>query len=328
MKKKIALLLMAAFLLQTAAAAAAEPENAGYDESKLFYLADESTGYRIYFPHYAGSDPAVLSPDGGEAFEIEANLFVYPEGDGDVLLFEVITSDPDARYLDILISDEFGQWYAAEWKGLELSGGKASVSVSRRIWEMNFQEEMLHIDIYSYDQDGELLWHFFDMYFMFTDWWKAEPEPQAPEEDDGEVMALPQTANVSVDGKTVAFDAYAIGGNIYLKLRDLAMALNGTGKQFEVRWDGARNAISLVSGEPYTPAGGELTVTEGRQTASAVPNRSKIYVNGREASFTAYTIGGYNYFKLRDIARAFNIGVTWDAGAKMVGLDTKRDYTE
>jgi len=327
MKKNISLLLLAVFLLQTAAVAAAEPEDAGYDASKLFYLADESTGYQIYFPHYAGSDPAVLSVN-GEAFEIELNYFDYPEGDGNVRLFEVITSDPDARYLDILISDESGQWYAAEWKGLELSGGKATVSVSRSIWEMNFQEEMLHVDIYSYNRDGELLWHFLDLYIMFTDWGEAEQEPQAPEEEDREVLALPQTANVTVDSKTVTFDAYAINGNLYLKLRDLAMVLSGTGKPFEVKWDGARNAISLISGEAYTPVGGELAVSDNRMAATAAPNRSKIYVDGREMQFTAYTIGGNNYFKLRDIARTFNIGVTWDAAAKMVGLDTQQDYTE
>ncbi|REK52641.1 MAG: hypothetical protein C6W55_15660 [Thermobacillus sp.] len=327
MKKNISLLLVAVFLLQTAVVAAAEPEDAGYDASKLFYLADESTGYQVYFPHYVKSGSAVLAIN-GEAFEIETNYFDYPDGDGDVLLFEVITSDPDARYLDILISDESGQWYAAEWKGLELRGGKASVSVSRSIWEMNFQEEMLRIDIYSYDEAGDLLWHFLDLYIMFTDQEEAEPGAQEPAAEDREVMALPQTANVTVDGKTVAFHAYAINGNLYLKLRDLAMVLSGTDKPFEVKWDGARNAISLISGESYTPVGGELARSENRMAVTATPNRSKIYVDGREMQFTAYTIGGNNYFKLRDIARTFNIGVTWDAAAKMVGLDTQQDYQD
>jgi hypothetical protein len=51
-----------------------------------------------------------------------------------------------------------------------------------------------------------------------------------------------------VNGQSVAFNAYNIDGNNYFKLRDLAYALNGTEKQFEVGWDGAANAISLTSG--------------------------------------------------------------------------------
>lgn len=321
MKKKLAFLLAAVYLLQGAAAA----EEAGYDESKLFYLAAEGSGYRLYFPHYAGSEPRVLSADGA-AFEADVHLFDDPAGDGDVLLFEVIVSDPDARYLDVRIGDEFG--YAAELKGLDLGGGKAAVRVSRQQWETNFRDRLLHADIFSYDRDGEMLWHFFEIYFVFGERSGQEQEPRTPAAEAGGIQALPITSNVSVDGRIVSFDAYAIGGNIYLKLRDLAMALNGTGKRFEVKWDGARNAISLISGEPYTPAGGELAVTEGRKTATAIPNRSTIYVDGRETGFTAYTIAGNNYFKLRDIARTFNIGVTWDAAAKMVGLDTGRDYTE
>jgi hypothetical protein len=323
MKKILPLLLLAAFLLQTAAAA--EPDTDGYDESKLFDLAAEGTGYRLYFPHYAGSESRVLTVDGA-AFEADVHLFDDPPGDGDVLLFEVMTSDPDARYLDVRIGDDLG--IAAELKGLELSGGKAAVQVSRRLWETNFKDRLLHADIFSYDRDGEMLWHFFEIYFLFREPAGREAEPPAPAAEAGETRAQPITTNVSVDGRTVSFDAYAIGGNIYLKLRDLAMALNGTGKRFEVRWDGARNAISLISGESYTPAGGELAVTDGRKTAAATPNRSKIYVDGREMRFTAYTIGGNNYFKLRDIAKTFNIGVTWDGAAKMVGLDTEADYTE
>ena len=67
------------------------------------------------------------------------------------------------------------------------------------------------------------------------------------------VQATPTASNVLVNDKQTAFDAYNIGGNNYFKLRDLAHALNGSGKQFEVTWDGANNAILLTSGTAYTP---------------------------------------------------------------------------
>jgi hypothetical protein len=41
---------------------------------------------------------------------------------------------------------------------------------------------------------------------------------------------------------------------------------------------------------------------------------------------TAYTINGNNFFKLRDLTQAFNIGVTWDGATQTVGIDTKLDY--
>ena len=325
--KKILPLLLAGFCLLSTAAAA-EPADGAHDETKLFHLAAENSGYRLYFPDYAGSETRVLAADGA-AFEAEVHTLSDPAGDGDVLLFEAIVSDPEACCLDVLIGDENG--YAAELKGLELSGGKAEIRVSRELWEANFRDRLLHVDLFSFDRGGEMLWHFFEIYLVYPgrDGRKPEPQPAgSPAADAGAARAEPILSKVSVDGRVVSFDAYAIGGNIYLKLRDLAMALNGSAKSFEVKWDGARKAISLYSGRPYTPEGGELAATEGRKTAAATPNRAKIYADGREAQVAAYTIGGNNYFKLRDIAKMFNIGVTWDAAAKVVGLDTTLDYED
>jgi hypothetical protein len=316
MKRILLLLLLGMGLLP--AVLAAEPADGAYDESKMFYLADEQSGYRIHFPDYAGSEIRAVK-SGGAAFEAEVNILGAPAGEGDVLLFEVIVTDPDARALDVLIGDDSG--YAAELKGLEPEKGKAEVRVSRELWEAEFGDRVLHADIFSRDASGELLWHFFEIYFMYG----AGPEEEAPEADAGKVRAVPVTANVAVDGRLVAFDAYSIGGNTYLKLRDLAMALNGSGKPFEVEWDGARKVINLVPGAAYTPVGGELELTEGRKAETAVPSRAKIHVDGREVRLAAYTIGGNNHFRLRDIATVLNIGVTWDGATRTVGLDTSRD---
>ncbi|WP_218640846.1 stalk domain-containing protein [Paenibacillus odorifer] len=131
-----------------------------------------------------------------------------------------------------------------------------------------------------------------------------------------------------INGKSVSFEAYNIGGNNYFKLRDLAAAVNGSGKQFSVGWDGSKNAISLGSGQAYTPVGGELAVSANPSKKNATPSDSKIYLDGKELQLTAYNIDGNNYFKLRDIAKAFNIGVTWDGKANTVGIDTKIDYKD
>lgn len=106
------------------------------------------------------------------------------------------------------------------------------------------------------------------------------------------------------------------------------MAINGTAKQFEVKWDGEKNAINITTGRPYTPVGGELVVSPNPTAKEARPTSSKIYLNGQEIVCTAYTIGGNNYFKLRDVAKALNFGVTWDGTAKTIAVDTSTGYTE
>ncbi|MEN2776270.1 hypothetical protein ABCY62_14690 [Acetivibrio clariflavus] len=137
----------------------------------------------------------------------------------------------------------------------------------------------------------------------------------------------PTTSKVLVNGKAVEFEAYNINGNNYFKLRDLAQAVNNTEKNFEVAWDGINNAINLISNKPYTPAGGELAKGDGKAKV-AIPTTSKIYKDGKELFLTAYNINGNNYFKLRDIAKAFDIGITWDGTTNTIGIDTRISYVE
>ncbi|MEG1492557.1 MAG: stalk domain-containing protein, partial [Oscillospiraceae bacterium] len=107
---------------------------------------------------------------------------------------------------------------------------------------------------------------------------------------------------------------------------DLAFALSGSEKQFDVGWDGAKNAISLTNGKAYTVVGGEL-VGKGSGDKSGTPTASKIYLDGKEVSFTAYNIDGNNYFKLRDIGQTFNVGVTYDSATNTIVIDTAKGYT-
>jgi uncharacterized repeat protein (TIGR02543 family) len=141
------------------------------------------------------------------------------------------------------------------------------------------------------------------------------------------ITANPTSSKVLVNGKAVTFEAYTINGNNYFKLRDFAQAVNKTEKNFEVKWDSKNNAINLISNKPYTPVGGELAKGDGKAKV-ANPTTSKIYKDGKEISLTAYTINGNNYFKLRDIAKAFNIGVTWDGTTNTIGIDTSIGYVE
>ena len=143
----------------------------------------------------------------------------------------------------------------------------------------------------------------------------------------GAVDAKPTSHSVYVDGKQVNCAAYAINGNNYFKLRDLAAMVNGTEKQFEVTWNENQKAISLLSNKPYTTVGGEMgAVPAGAKDAKVTS--SVIYKDGKKENYAAYNINENNYFKLRDIAEAFNIGVKWDATNQRVDVLTNVGYGE
>ena len=140
------------------------------------------------------------------------------------------------------------------------------------------------------------------------------------------LTAEPTASTVLFDGTVTAFEAYNIGGNNYFKLRDIAYTLSGSEKQFEVGWDAANNAIYLTSGMPYTPVGGEMA-GKGSGDKTPLPTSSKIYLDGKVTVFIAYNIGGNNYFKLRDIGKAFDFGVDLDAAGSTIVIDTGKGYT-
>ena len=143
------------------------------------------------------------------------------------------------------------------------------------------------------------------------------------------VNAVQNSAPVLINGKQITFDAYTIYegtyGYTYFKLRDLAAALSGTVKQYEVQWDKQTESVQLISGLPYTRTGGELaTGVPGTKTATL--SRSVIYKDGMPINPTAYVIGQNNYFKLRDIAQLFNFSADWDNDAMCIVIDTSKSY--
>ena len=143
------------------------------------------------------------------------------------------------------------------------------------------------------------------------------------------VTAVPDSSSAFIEGGEAyfMFPVYTIDGDKYFKLRDLAYMLSGTKKQFEVEWDGANNAIILTSGESYTVVGGEMTVKSGVYKTAA-PTSSKICLDGGEVQIAAYYIEGNNYFKLRDIAKAFDFSAKWDGAGNAFIIDTGKEYTE
>ena len=65
---------------------------------------------------------------------------------------------------------------------------------------------------------------------------------------------------------------------------------------------------------------------------TATPNDASVAVDGKGIAIGAYNIGGYNYFKLRDVAAALNgtgsnFAVGYDAAAQSIALSSKTAYS-
>ena len=69
-----------------------------------------------------------------------------------------------------------------------------------------------------------------------------------------------------------------------------------------------------------------------REPAEAVPSTHDVRVNGMLVGFNAFNIGGYSFFRLRDVAFAINgtrsqFEVTWDAQLSVISLLPGWGYT-
>ncbi len=132
--------------------------------------------------------------------------------------------------------------------------------------------------------------------------------------DGGKTVVSSQ--KLSINGTLADCERYNIDGSNYFKLRDLALLLNGTESRFSVEYDEETGVMSVVTGEAYTPVGGELAVGVD-ESASANPSTQTLTVNGETRSdLSAYNIGGNNYFKLRDLGAAVGFDVGYDEGSK------------
>lgn len=134
------------------------------------------------------------------------------------------------------------------------------------------------------------------------------------------------TVQMLVNSDSKQLNAYAINDYNYFKLRDLAYVLSGSNKRFDVSWDEDKDAINILRGKPYTIVGGEMDGGDGVPKA-AETTTSKICIDGNEAFFNVYNIGGNNYFKLRDIAQVLDLDVTWDEATNSIHINTNATHS-
>ena len=144
--------------------------------------------------------------------------------------------------------------------------------------------------------------------------------------------AYASTQMVEIDGKKVEFQMYALRNangddTNYIKVRDLALALNGTKSQFSVDWDGT---VQLTTGKFYAKIGTENSTPFRGNRTYTVPS-DPTYINGRASDLAAIVLtddngGDYTYYKLRDLGRRLGFNVAWDDDRGVI-VETGRPYT-
>lgn len=288
-------------------------------QTEVISIVSEDSGYKIVVPNFI--DVREVEVD-GEIIQVVVAEKPEKNGAGKYTFFEIQTTDEDAS----IIASSPGTFY--EQIGdlfYELENGIVAYSPQLYVdFEELAYDNVFVFDFYVIGTSGEAIQNFNKIYFMFEEASKTDETDTTAVK---EAIATPTASKVLVDGSDISFEAYNINGYNYFKLRDLAMAVSGTVKQFNVTWDAEKNAINLLAHEAYTSVGGELAVSDNKQPVNAIMSQSKIYLDGEEVALQAYTIGGNNYFKLRDIGELFNFSITWDGNLNCIVIDSNIGYT-
>ena len=70
-----------------------------------------------------------------------------------------------------------------------------------------------------------------------------------------------------------------------------------------------------------------LSIPAALAASSLVPASTKVTVDGKAAAVEGYNIdNGNNYYKLRDLAKLLDMGVTWEEGSATIGINTAKSY--
>lgn len=204
-----------------------------------------------------------------------------------------------------------------------------------------------HCDVYGYDRAGT--WSLYN-YVLVGDeamqnsgmQWDTSLYPACPKtlwEDTARLADLRSQkwltpasntrVSLTVDGTSYTLDAYEIAGSNFISLRDLAAALRGTEKQFDVTWDEPNREIQIRRGVPYTLTGTEFTEGDPLPVSYAAYNNTVDLMYGdRAIDTTPCEIHGSNYFKLRDLMAMLDCSLTYDAQTGTIRIDTQSGYVE
>ena len=79
-----------------------------------------------------------------------------------------------------------------------------------------------------------------------------------------------------------------------------------------------RKEIALVTAGILAGLAAGGPAAQAAASLMANPSSQQFYLDGQQIALTAYEIGGSNYVKLRDIGKAVDFGIAYDAAANAV----------
>ena len=165
-----------------------------------------------------------------------------------------------------------------------------------------------------YFAGSELEWNFVDIdEFSGIDMDKVTVHTDSP---DPFPQCVRSTQILSLNGQEISAEAYNINGYNYLKLRDVAAIVNGSGSQFDVGYDAATRAMTVTTGAAYQKLEGDLAIGAEDKSGTCAVSTNALLVDGMQMDLVAYNIGGYNYFKLRDLGWVADFTVDYDPASK------------
>ena len=280
-----------------------------------------SSGERVYLSHtfyvlsYAANRVDVIRSGVLSWNCVEYSSTIRFADDGRVFLVNSVTSP------SIILAKTFYELYNGQWVS-RLTTERGVGGHDPNVRYINGRR----VRPYEYDAAIEALgiirmrgfWSFTNLYSLLT-------------YIDNRLEALsyyvhPTQSSIYINGIPAQIEAYLINGNNFFRLRDLAYALSGTEKQFDVRWDEAAQSVSIHSNTPYTIIGGENAPGDGGARAARPNNDLIVLLDGESVEITAFLIDGSNFVRLRDVMRLLDIGVIWDEDAGAVLIDTAGVY--
>ena len=142
-----------------------------------------------------------------------------------------------------------------------------------------------------------------------------------------QVVALKTRNSLILNDEEKDFPAVNIDDYNWLKLRDVAMLLTKTSKQFSLNYDPATRIVDISTGSEYRALGDELK-DELQEPVTAIATTQKLRMNGEFIDVAAYNIKGYNYLRLRDLAILLDFAVDYDDNDGKISLDLAKPYWE
>lgn len=156
---------------------------------------------------------------------------------------------------------------------------------------------------------------------IFTMSFTAAPAAFAADQLDAadQTLIVDAQAPVTVKGYNASYTY-----NTYISIRDVAAALNGTSRQFNVTYDEKEGMFNLEPGKAYEPVGGENACGDGSSVDLSSAGWD-LNINGKFVRYYIYEKGQDFYIKLVDLSLALGLNIEY-VSTNQLKIDTAKDF--